>query len=74
MEKFIDLLTEIEKYSDRYQFSFQFWGKGNNNVYIAKDDVDLRDEGGYNSPEEVVTAALKYIYRINQVPKSKQIV
>lgn len=66
MEK---LIKAIEKFSDKYQFSFQFWGSGNNNVYIMKDDVDLYDTGGYLTAEDVMIAALQYIYKINRTPE-----
>lgn len=62
------LLEEIEKYSSKYQFSFQFWGDGNNNVFIMKDDVDLYSSGGFLSIEGVIMDALQYIYKINRVP------
>lgn len=42
--------SELNKYAGKYQFSFQFWGEGNNNVYIMKDDVDLFDTGGLETP------------------------
>ena len=70
MEK---LLKEIEKYSDKYQFSFQFWGNGDNNVYIAKDYVNLFDTGGYLTIEDVIIAALHYIYKINRVPERERV-
>lgn len=72
MEK--ELMNEIEKWSGKYLFSFQFWGKGNNNVFIAKDDVDLYDTGGYLTAEDVMIAALQYIYKINRVKESDRIV
>lgn len=40
-----DLIKRIEEYAGKYEFSFQFWGKGNNNIYIVKDNVDLYDSG-----------------------------
>jgi hypothetical protein len=62
------LIKEIEKYSQKYQISFQFWGDGNNNAFIMKDDVDLYDSGGFLSIREAVMDALQYIYKINRVP------
>lgn len=67
------LLDEIEKYSEKYTFSFQFWGKGNNNVYIEKNDVELTSSGGFETIEEVLKFALGYIYKINRVPKLKRV-
>lgn len=68
-----NLIKEIEKYSDKYQFSFQFWGSGNNTIYIMKDDVDLYDTGGHSTIKDVIVDALHYIYRINRVPNVKRI-
>lgn len=70
MEK---LLKEIEGYSDKYEFTFQFWGAGNNNVYITKDGTDLADFGGFESIETVLIKTLEYLYKINKVPYSKRI-
>jgi len=70
MEK---LIKEIEKFSEKYQFSFQFWGIGNNNVFIMKDDIDLYSTGGWLSPVDAIIDALNYIYRINRVPKVKRV-
>jgi len=67
------LIEAIEKYSDKYQFSFQFWGNGENNVYIAKDDINLYDTGGYLTIEDVMIAALHYIYKVNRVPESERV-
>ena len=68
-----ELLQEIEKYSDRYDFSFQFWGAGHNSVYISKDHIDLIDRGGYETIQDVLKFALEYVYRINRVPMANRI-
>jgi hypothetical protein len=60
------LFKRIKKYSDRYQFTFQFWGEGNNNVFIDKDDVDIYNTGGYDTPEEVMEAAIEFLDKINR--------
>jgi len=66
-------LKEIEKYSSKYQFSFQFWGDGNNNVFIMKDDIDLYSSGGFLSIQEALMDALQYIYKINRVPYENRV-
>ena len=66
--------SELNKYAGKYQFSFQFLGEGNNNVYIMKDDVDLFDTGGLDTPREALKVALEYIYKINRVPHSNRVV
>ena len=67
------LLKEIELFSVKYQFSFQFWGDGNNNVFISKDDVELYSSGGWLNIEDALTDAVKYIYRINRTPDSDRL-
>jgi hypothetical protein len=42
------LMKKIAYWSHRYQFSFQFWGEDNNNVFIYKDDVELESFGDEN--------------------------
>jgi len=72
MEKSV-LLEEIEKWSHKYELSFQFWGNDCNNVFISKDGVDLYDTGGYSSIEDVLIVTLKWIYRVNRTPSNKRI-
>lgn len=67
------LLEEILKYAGKYHFSFQFWGEGNNNAYIDKEDVEIYSCGGYDTPEECMSHVLDFIYRINQIPAEKQL-
>jgi len=66
MSTFKDYIQAIEKWSNIYQFSFQFWGKGNNNVYIYKDHIEIYDSGGHETPMRAINDALQYIKRINQ--------
>ena len=70
------LLEEIEKWSEKYNFSFQFWHK-NNSVYISKDsfhgEVDLYSTGGYDTPLEVIVRALLWVYKVNETKKVKRL-
>lgn len=50
-------LRKIEFWATKYEFSFQFWGEGNNNVFINKDDVEIHSSGGY----ETVADMFKYV-------------
>jgi hypothetical protein len=68
------LITEIEKWSEKYDFSFQFWGEDNNNVFISKDHVDLHSTGGYETIEEVLKVTLEWVYRVNRTPKNQRII
>jgi len=62
-------MTEISKWGGKYEISFQFWGVGNNNVYIAKDGVDLYSSGGFDTPLKSVKKAIEYIHKINRIKK-----
>lgn len=59
------LLSRIEKYSQRYNISFQFWGDGNNNCFINKDDVEIHSSGGHDTIKEALSYTLEYLDRIN---------
>lgn len=61
-----DLIKRIEEYAGKYEFSFQFWGKGNNNIYIVKDDVDLYNSGQHETIKDCLEDALTYLDRINR--------
>lgn len=63
------LLKELEKFIDKYEFSFQFWGQDNNNVFINKDDVEIASFGGENSITDILRTTLEYLYRINRTPQ-----
>lgn len=62
-----ELFNEIKKWAGIYEFSFQFWGEYNNNVWIYKDGVELFSCGGRESMEEVAKDALNYVYKVNRV-------
>ena len=67
-----NLFKELEKWSNKYDINFQFWHR-NNSVYINKSGhndlmVDLYSTGGYDTPKEVIIAALDWIYKVNRVP------
>ena len=69
-----DLLIAIQSFSNKhYQISFQFWGDGNNNVFIMKDHVDLYSSGGFSCVDDVIIDALHYLYRINRTPNSSRV-
>jgi hypothetical protein len=62
------LFERLKEYFGKYEISFQFWGDGNNNVFINKDDVEIASFGGENTPEEIMVRALEYLDRINRKP------
>lgn len=69
------VFQEIEKWNSKgYEFSFQFWGSGNNNVFVMKERVDLFDTGGFLTPLEAIQEALDQIYRLNKTPVKDRVV
>lgn len=60
-----DLLKEMDAYFGIYQISFQFWGKGNNNVFIEKNGVDLYSYGALDKPRDIIIHALEWCRRVN---------
>ena len=64
-DELVELFKEIQKWSDKYEFSFQFWGADMNTVYIMKDQVELTSFGGCRTMNEVIILALNYVRRIN---------
>ena len=68
----VTLMEEIEKYSKKYEFSFQFWPH-QNNVWINKDGIEIFHRGGHRDMREVMELALQYIYKINRVPKKDRV-
>jgi len=68
-----ELMQEIEKWSEKYQFSFQFWGAGNNNCFLYKDEVEISSFGGDESIEDILKRTLSYIYRINRTPHKDRV-
>lgn len=47
------LVTKVEFWAHQYDFSFQFWGPGNNNVFINKGTIELTSSGGFDTVKEM---------------------
>ena len=60
------LKTLEEKYFDKYDITFQFWGKGDNNVFIERDGIELVSFGGRETVEDALNDTLEYLERINK--------
>ena len=67
------LLLELEKYSQKYEFSFQFWGAGHNNFFINVNSVEIFTPGGFNTINDAIVAALEFIYKMKRVPRENRI-
>lgn len=63
------LLAEIDQYTHMYEFSFQFWGKDNNNVYVSKGHVELFDIGGRETIHQVLEDTLYHLKKIKAQSK-----
>jgi hypothetical protein len=59
------LFAEIEKWTEIYEFSFQFWGKGDMNVFIKKGGIDLTSMGGRDTIKEILIDALEWVNKQN---------
>lgn len=62
-------LAKIEFWTKRYSFSFQFWGDGNNNVYINRNDVEVHSAGGFVNIEDVFKHTIEWCEKAN--PRAK---
>lgn len=49
-----ELIVKLESYAGAYEFSFQFWGEGNNNVFIEKDQIEVASFGGEESIHDIL--------------------
>lgn len=58
-------MAKIQFWSGRYDISFQFWGYGNNNVFIERDGVDICDMGGEDTPLKITELALEWFEKAN---------
>lgn len=63
------LLAKIEFWSKQYTFSFQFWGEGNNNVFIDRDSVEVHSTGGMDTIKEVLEEAIEWCEKANPSKK-----
>lgn len=59
------VFEQLAEYFERYEITFQFWGAGINSAWIEKDGVSLWDDGGFETPSEVMIAVRDYLDRIN---------
>lgn len=58
-------LELIEFWSRIYEFSFQFWGDANNNVYINKGGIELASFGGEDTIDEIFKRAIEWCEKQN---------
>ena len=59
------LMGKIEYWQLKYQFSFQFWPDGENNVYIYKEGVELRSMGGRGCIEDILRDTIQWCEKAN---------
>lgn len=58
------LLRRINYWRKKYDLSFQFW-QDQNNVYIARDLVDIHSMGGRESIEEILQDTIEWCEKTN---------
>ena len=59
------LLSKIEFWTHRYEFSFQFWGAGKNTVFIERNDVEIHSIGGSESLKELLEETVAWCEKSN---------
>ncbi len=59
------LTTKIEFWAFQYDFSFQFWGCFNNNVFINRGNVEVASFGGFETVEKLFEEVLKWCEKAN---------
>ena len=59
------LLTKVEFWAFQYDFSFQFWGVGNNNVFINRSNVELTSSGGFDTVEKMFEFVIEWCEKSN---------
>jgi len=69
-----ELLQEIEKWAQIYDFNFQFWGKDWNTVYIEKDGILVGEKGGLETILDVFTWTIEKVYEWNRVPDNERVI
>lgn len=62
-------LNRVEFWAYQYDFSFQFWGPGQNNVFINRDDVEIHSSGGFDTVMEMFDYVIEWCEKAN--PKVK---
>ena|SRR5688572_110796 len=58
-------VTKVEFWAHQYDFSFQFWGPGNNNVYINRDNVEVHSSGGFETVKEMMEYVVAWCKKAN---------
>jgi len=58
-------LNKVEFWAYQYDFSFQFWGPGNNNVFINRDDVEVHSSWGFDTVIEMFDYVIKWCEKAN---------
>jgi len=58
-------MLKIEFWASQYQISFQFWGEGDNNVFIYRDHVEIASFGGESSPIDIIERTVAWCEKSN---------
>lgn len=68
----LNLIDRLEAYAEKYEVNLQVWGKGKFTYFLEKGGVHIRDRGGFESYDEMLTELLEYLDRINNKVAAKQ--
>lgn len=58
-------LCKVEFWAYQYDFSFQFWGPGNNNVFIMRGTIEVHSSGGFDTVKEMMEYVLRWCEKAN---------
>ena len=59
------LLLKVEFWAFQYDFSFQFWGVGNNNIYVSRGNIELVSSGGFETVKEALESVINWCEKSN---------
>lgn len=61
----LNLIDRLEEYAEKYEVNLQVWGKGKFAYFLEKGGVHIRDRGGFETYDEMLTELLEYLDRVN---------
>jgi len=59
------LMGKIEYWQKQYEFSFQFWEKDNNNVFINRNYVEIASFGGEKTIKDILERTVAWCEKAN---------
>lgn len=59
------LMGRLEFWSNKYDISIEFFGSGNVNGWISKNDVELKVFGGFETMQEAAISVIEWCEKAN---------